>query len=217
MIKDFFDFRVSNSSGLFSSSLFETNLIGTSDCNLFVPLYSLLGHTLLTFPGDVKVLEYSLPGTTSYYAGRQYSRVISELIQGIYIARFPFRILGEEHEVFIFRGIIYDEDQNILMSLSVESEYVVNTPYEDICENADPNKFVLFVSSTFREPKYKNLLKKIETLYINPLKEMGVDVIETSKINYWLFKNNFEKPKFKSLKELNNHLKEDISKLVFKE
>jgi hypothetical protein len=51
-------------------------------------------------------------------------------------------------------------------------------------------------------------------MYIDPLKNLGMDVVQTSRINEWLFQNNYEEPKFKNVTQLMKHLQEDVPKML---
>jgi hypothetical protein len=199
------------SNGNFNRQDFKTDFVGTSDCNIFVPFYSVFGHELILFEEiDKKVLEYCLPIANSDHSVRQYEALIRLLRISQNPHKYYFKLQGIDHVINVHRGILYDNDKNILMCLSINSEYLLNTPVEEIAAKPDINQFVLFISHEFNAPKYKNVKKKIDLEYLSKIRQLNIDIIETSKINHWLFKNNFKQPKFKSVIEMNKHLKEEV-------
>jgi len=197
--------------------MFNFNKLGTSDCNMFIPVYA-LKHNTYTFDFadiGVKVIEYALFKPLSLYSPfRNYDRLQTELV-GCYdgTKRYMFKIGLETHFIHVSRGILFD-NEDVLMCLAVSSEYATKNTLQEISDSPDINEFVLFVSDKFRETKYKNVKKKIDLNYISKIKELGIDVIETSKIDNWLFKNNFKKPKFKTVLDMNKHLKEELPSKV---
>lgn len=193
---------------------FRTDLIGTSDCNLFIPFFGLLNHNLITFNNkpDLKILEYSMPvcRTASYH--RSYDRLINYFVIGSTPFSFIFKIAGVEYRIHIHRGVLYDSDGNILMCLAIEKEYALNTPIDVLTNSLDNTKIVLFISTKFDLPIYKNIKKKMDTTYVSDCRRAGIDVMTTVRINDWLFKNNFKLPKFRNVLESIKHLKEEVPK-----
>lgn len=209
----FFNMPSWRSSG-FARDDFDADIIGTSDCNKYIPTYAIYGHVGHVFEhkttGEEKtVLEYSLPKGLQY-GSRRYDTLFGTLQNGISIKKFVFRLGGEEHSVNCFRGVIYNDERDILLCLGIDPEYAINTPTAELEREIDETQLVLFVSEKLQQPRYKNLRKKLETEYIEVAKSKGIDVIYTNRINNWLFKNNFKPPKFRSVIEMNKHLTEDI-------
>jgi len=206
-----------SSFGRVSEGYFNFNKLGTSDCNMFIPVYALKQNSYIFNFTDigVKVIEYCLYRPHTVYSPyRKYDRLQSDLISCYSESRrYLFKIGVETHFIHVNRGILYD-NEDILMCLAVSSEYAINNTIEEISERPNNNEFVLFVSNKFKEAKYKNVRKKLELNYISKVKELGIDIIETSKIDNWLFKNNFKKPKFKTVLEMNKHLKEELPNKV---
>jgi len=197
--------------GKFNEEDFNTDVVGTSDCNVFIPFYSIFGHESILFEKiNKRVLEYRLPISKSNYVIRQYTDLISYLRSNVCLSKFLFKSQDIEHAIYIHRGILYDENKNILMCLAINSEYFLNTKIEEIELMPDINQFVLFISHEFNKIKYKNVRKKIDLEYLSFVRQLNIDIIETNKINQWLFKNNFKQPKFKNVIEMNKHLKEEI-------
>lgn len=193
---------------------FKTDLIGTSDCNLFIPFFGLLNHNLITFNNkpDLKILEYSMPvyRTANYH--RSYDRLIDYFATGSTPCSFIFKIAGVEHKVHTHRGVLYDNDGDILMCLAIEKEYALNTPIDVLTNSLNNTKIVLFISTKFGLPIYKNIKKKMDTTYVSNCRRAGIDVMTTVRINDWLFKNNFKLPIFKNVLESIKYLKEEVPK-----
>ena len=72
----------------------------------------------------------------------------------------------------------------------------------------------VFISNLIDDPLYKNIKKKLNDLYIDIAKQVGLDIVTTSRINNWLFKNNVKPLKFKTVMQMNKHLKEEVPQRI---
>jgi len=203
----------------FPDSYFETIKVGTSDCSEYIPAFALFGHELHVFENEdktnrVEVMEYHMPTPRRGYEYRQYHRLILELKSATYPSKFIFKVAGVTHSINVFRGIVCDEHYNILMCLGLKSDYVMSVTRDVIRSSPDADKMMLFISDKFSEDKYKNLRKKLEVQYISLIRDANIDVIETKKIDKWLYSNNFKAPNFKSIMEMKKHLREEVPKLI---
>lgn len=201
---------------IYNSLEYRTRLMGTSDCNMFIPFYSLFAHDMLAFEdNDVRILEYSLPGLpNANQVQRQYARMKGHLIRGQNPSRYSFKLRGTDHHISMHRGLLYDGEK-VLMCLGIDTNYILTTPMETISDSPDITKFSLFINNDFdTDARLKNIRKKVEEMYIKPLKTQGIDVVQTCRINNWLFKNNFEAPKFKNVMQMMKHLQEEVPKTL---
>jgi len=203
-------------SGTYNRDDFRTATIGTSDCNSFVPFYSIFFHELITFKDkDVKILEYTQPvDATNYSFERKYDRLLYWLINGISPRRFLFTLQNVNYHLNIHRGILYDSTGNILMCLAINSEYLLNTPIPTIIASPDYSQFALLIGPEMNNPIYKNIKKKLELEYLSVCSSLGIDIVYTSRINGWLFKNNYKEPKFKNVTDMKKFLKEEVPKVL---
>ena len=196
---------------------YRTKITGTSDCNEYIPVYAISSHTLLTFKdSDIKVMEYNMP--TSEIQSYNYVRTYSDLIRRIKDSRGPcrynFKLAGNNHNLNVDRGIVYDNDGNVLLCLAINRDYLFNVDPDVLKTNPDYTQFVVFISNLLDEPIYKNIKKKLNELYIDVAKQVGLDIVTTSRINNWLFKNNVKPLKFKTVIQMNKHLKEEVPKRI---
>ena len=195
----------------FREDYFKTDLIGTSDCNSFIPIIGLLNHNLITFDETINILEYSMPVANprgGYF--RSYERLMDTFQRGNTPNLLKFKVAGVEHHLYVHRGIIYDSQGNILMCLALEREYGMS--YNFLSNTIEESKVVVFISTMFDQACYKNVRKKIDTLYLDRLRGLSIDIVNTVRINNWLFNNNFELPKFKNINESLKHLREEVPK-----
>ena len=213
--------RLLNLSSIIQTNYIESNYrtktIGTSDCNEYIPVYAISSHTLLTFKdSNTEVMEYNMPisGIQNY----NYVRTYSDLIQRIRDSRGPckynFKLAGVNHNLNVDRGIVYDNNENVLMCLTINKDYLFSVDSEVLKTNPDYTQFVVFISNLLDDPTYKNIKKKLNELYIGIAKEIGLDIVTTSRINNWLFKNNVKPLKFKSISEMNKHLKDEVPRRI---
>ena len=200
-----------------SRNTFDTSIIGTSDCNNYIPIFSIGNHNLIEFEDNTKVLEYTMPITDndSGRASRQYAGLFNHLKVGVGILKYTLVINSVEHIFYVVRGAMYDPEGNFLMSLTINSEYLLNTPLLEIISSTNPKMFTLFISPNFvTNPIYKNVYKKFGLEWYPICREVGIDIIETKEIKDWTFINNFRVPHFKTVTKLKKHLKEVPSILI---
>ena len=194
------------------------NSVATSDCNNYIPVYAIVKHMLISIQNDDEtlnnVLEYSKP---IFGQGMSRTRSYADLIFGLTIntnmSAYSFKVGEEQHQVYFERGLLLDIDKNILMCMAIDTEYLLNTDVSIVKANPNGHKFTLFITDKFRDPKYKNVRKKVETEYIDRVRNFGLDVIETSKIDEKLFKNNVKPHTFKTIAKMKEYLKE-VPKLL---
>lgn len=217
-IPDVSSYTYTNSNYL---NYFRGTKFGTSDCNQYVPLHALIAHELLTFDEGVRVIEYKTATVPVNYQTNTFSRYnqfLNTLLNGTYAGTFKYSVAGEICYVVVQRGIIMDIEGEVLMSIGLESEYVMNTDLNVIRSTPNANKCAVFMSNDYcNNPKYKNLKKKIDTVYVAECVALGMDIIQTEKIDKWLYKNNFSSLKFKTVTAQQKFLKEDIPKEMIKE
>lgn len=190
-------------------AMYENNVIGTSDCNDFVPLFALGYHNLLEFETGEKVLEYNMPNTTHQQTGRQYRLLFNALKTTLSTMRYTVVYENQDHHFYVNRGCMYDSSGNIMMIMGINSEYLMNTPMSEIEATPNPEKLSVFVSTNFvANPMYKNVYKKFGLMWYPVCRELGIDIVETKEPKNWVFKNNFEIPQFRTVTKLKRHLKE---------
>lgn len=203
----------------YTEANFRTPIVGTSDCNEFIPVYVIANHKLLVFKDlDIKVMEYSMPSIDligySSRILRNYNDMYNHLKDSNVPIKYSFKVAGVPTHVYLIRGMVYDSLGNILMCLAINKDYLFNISADTLKTTTDATKFVLFLSNLLDDEMYKNFRKKLTELYIDPAKNLGIDVINTSRATNWLFKNNVEELKFKTVVAMNKHLKDELPKKV---
>lgn len=194
---------------------FKSKEIGTSDCNAYVPFYSLFNHTLLDINDNI-ILEYYKPTytNTSLYI-RNYSELEHQLRCTDTFNSYKFTIAGLVKQLFFNRHVLYTQDLELLFCLGIKTDYVLNETYKNISDKPEYNQLILIVNNSFlNNPTYKNVYRKLNKIYIEPLARKGVDIVYTNNVDKWFFQNNFVQPKFKSVPEMMKHLKVEIPTLL---
>ena len=194
------------------------NSVATSDCNSYIPVYAVVKHMLISIQNDDEtlnnVLEYSKPTLgQSMSRTRSYADLIVGLTVNAINSAYSFKVGEEQYQVYFERGLLLDIGKNILMCMAIDTEYLLATDIDVIKANPNREKFTLFITDKFRDPKYKNVRKKVEAEYIDKVRNFGLDVIETSRIEEKLFKNNVEPHTFKTIAQMKKYLKE-VPKLL---
>ena len=204
-----------------NEEVYRTTTVGTSDCNDYFPIFALGAHRALKImPEDVTVVEYCMPVTepgTQYNASRVYSDLLYHLKDHSSTnkpAKYRFIIGGEMKFLNINRGILFEDDGTILMCMALKTKYILSTPKEAIIAGTPADKYALFISDKFSDPIYKNVKKKLTENYINVAKEAGIDIIESKRVNSWLFNNNVEKRKFKNVTDMKKHLRDEVPQMI---
>lgn len=197
---------------------YTTGLIGTSDCNMFVPFYAVFAHQLLSLQeGQVQVMEYQVPSDVSVgrsRTDRQYAVLLNNLRNARRPKKYAYMLAGLEHTFDYHKGFIAKEGR-VLMCLGINSEYIMETPFTEIQDNPDISKFTLFISNAFEEDEtLKNIRKRVNTEYIADCKAVGIDIMYTSRIEEWLYSNNYTAPNFANVVEMMQHLKEVPASLL---
>ena len=196
---------------------FKGNKVGTSDCNQYIPLVNLTAHELLDIEGT-RVLEYRTPTLLSKYqnnAYSQYRQVSIALLNSNNLIAFKYLLGGIPQYVFLAKGVLMSEEGEILMCLGLSSEYLLSTTMDVIRLSPNVDKCIIFMSNEYcTNPKYKNLKKKLDALYVGPCVELGMDIIQTNSIDKWLFKNNFTGTKFKNVMQQQKYLKEELPEIM---
>ena len=199
--------------GGYNKDSYKNILTGTSDRNEYIPVYAIGSHELIVFKDtDIKVMEYTMPNTN---VGGLYVRLYADLVRTlkntVRPVKYIFKIQGNTHNLYIDRGLLYTETGEILLCLAINRDYLMALQKDDFVKgNLDSTKFVLFLSNELDSPIYKNLKKKLDTLYINEAKLLDLDIIISNRIVNWVFKNNVEPLKFKSVVKMNKHLKDEV-------
>ena len=197
---------------------FKGSKTGTSDCNQFVPLHSVQAHNLLELVNGVRVMEYTTATITRGNEANAYSRydqLLTLLTRGDQVTCFRYLLGGVPQYVYSMKGILMDEEGEVLMCIGLESNYVLNTDIDIIRLTPDKEKCVIFFSNDYcNNPKYKNLKKKLDTTYISFCIELGMDIIQTEKIDKWLYKNNFTGTKFKTVVAQMRFLKDEVPSMI---
>lgn len=201
--------------GYFSESDYSTGIVGTSDCNQYIPFYALFSHNLYVFDSGEKVIEYQLPNPAnpSRYV-RRYNDVTNQLRTGYLPTVAYFKINGQDVRLDFVRGMLYVNDK-ILLCVGIEVDYVFSN-FSDITNNTiDESKLVLFINNELEtNPLYKNVNRNINKLFIDVFKDRKVDVVVTSDIKKWVFKSNYKPPEFSNVVEMQQHLREVPAVLI---
>ena len=122
----------------FTESNYRTRTTGTSDCNEYIPVYAISNHKLLVFKdSNARVMEYSMP--INDIQGYNYVRTYSDLIIKIKDARNPckynFKVAGVNHNLNLDRGMVYDNNGNVLMCLAINKDYLFSVDSEVLKTN----------------------------------------------------------------------------------
>ena len=201
----------------YAENNYRTRITGTSDCNEYIPVYAISNHKLLVFKdSNTRVMEYSMPinDIQDYNYVRTYSDLIIKIKYATNPYKYNFKVAGVNHNLNLDRGMVYDNNGNILMCLAINKDYLFSLDSEVLKTNPDYTQFVIFISNLLDDPLYKNIKKKLNELYIDIAKQVGLDIVTTSRINNWLFKNNVKPLKFKTVVQMNKHLKEEVPKRI---
>ena len=93
----------------YATSNYRTRIVGTSDCNEYIPVYAISNHKLLSFKYyEIKVMEYSMPTSeiAQHNAVRTYSDLVHYLKETRSPLRYNFKIAGVAYNINIDRGIL---------------------------------------------------------------------------------------------------------------
>lgn len=200
---------------------FKGSKTGTSDCNQYVPLHAIGAHELLVFDEGIRVMEYRTVEITSNPMQSfitRYDQLISYLQASTYGVSFKYTVAGDPYYVRVSHGLITDMNGEILLCIGLNTDYIMNTDLNIIRVDPKLDKCAVFISTEFvTNPIYKNLRKKLDLMYVVECVSLGMDVIQTEKIDKWLYRNNFSGVKFKTVAAQQKFLKEEVLQEMLKE
>ena len=146
---------------------------------------------------------------------KRYKNFERELSISSYIQAFSYKYQTLPIKVFYTQQCIIDDNNNILYCLAVKNDWFENVNnYVDIRND----KLRLYLSIDFtRNPKYKNLYKKLSESFIDKFLDEGIEVVikSSENIDKDMFSTNFAIPSFNTVEEAEEHLKSDIEDILF--
>lgn len=204
-----------------NEDVYKTTTVGTSDCNEYFPIFALGAHRVLKImPEDVTIVEYCMPiiqVSNQYSVSRNYSDLLYHLRDHSSTsspAKYKFIVGGELKFLNVDRGMLFDDEGNILLCLALKTQYILSTPKEAIIAGTPADKFALFITDKLDNEIYKNVKKRLVESYINVCEELNIDIIKTRRLNSWIFNNNVEKRKFKNVTDMKKHLREEVPQMI---
>ena len=179
-----------------------------SDACKYVPAWSLkYAEAIQEVPLGFKVVHYKFPNLNIVpYVDRSYEMLLKYLLERTMPGIFKFKLASEDIEVVAFAGTLMEKNGRILMCLAIEN----NT----LQDNTEANRLkkdsvILYISSYFAsDPKYKNIFKRIEQLYIRFVRQLGLDIVYTQDINSRVSNTNIVIPTFSSIPEKIAYIRE---------
>ena len=193
----------------YNKETYATGVTGTSDCNDYIPVFALWKHLFLKIKNtEIGIVEYTLPIASTMQPLRNYMEMIQILIYGTSSpSRGVFKLAGENQYVNLERGLVYNDQGEILMCLAINKEYLLSVSKSELESGVAPSTaFLLFTTDALDRDVYKAFKKKLQEHYIGLAQSLKIDIVRTSRVNEWLFKNNVEKKEFKSIQEMKEHV-----------
>ena len=193
----------------YNKETYATGVTGTSDCNDYIPVFALWKHLFLKIENtEIGIMEYTLPIASIAQPLRNYIRMVQILIYGTSSPlRGVFKLAGENQYVNLERGLVYNDQGEILMCLAINKEYLLSVSRSELESGVAPSTaFLLFTTDALDRGVYKTFKKKLQEHYIGLAQSLKIDIVRTSRVNEWLFKNNVEKKEFKSIQEMKEHV-----------
>lgn len=219
------------------------DIIGTSDCNNFIPIMALKYHNLLSIKKSedsderTNILEYGLNFDSVDYLVFNNYRDLKNSITGSSFtesfSRYRLRSGGVDYMLKVMNSILLSPENKILTIVAINTDFIENENCEEILKGMfDPSiprsearqgvnklpkdQLVLFVSNDLIDnPIYKNLKKRIDAEYIELFRQLGIDIVYSSNIEERLFKNNgLDLPKFSKISDIRKHLLEEVPEFI---
>lgn len=160
-----------------------------------------------------------------FMSSGSYSNSSNKVLQNLHRSAYLKRVETNGLVIHIGKGVIYDDNKNILLCLSIETQYIFDaiengtykwTNFSSHTGEISYKPFVMFVSTEFANNKeFAVLYRRIKKIYLDFCFEKGIEMrlISSSKIKENTFTNSLN-IKFDSLTELNRHLTEDVKYLL---
>jgi len=186
---------------------------GYSSLNIYTPFYALFTPKVMY--KELQIIHYGIE--KRYKEHFTHTRNYRDLYNLLNHSTLPtaFSTTAMRKPIHAMKGILFEEGVNnipiIHFLLTIESNYIFTMNPNEL----DKKRIVLFLSRDFATGKsFGNIYRKINKDIIIPLQESGVDVIVTSDVKRWCYKNNLTLPKFKTINSRNEYLNK-LSKQIF--
>lgn len=188
------------------------NLCQFSDslCTEYVPFYSMFFSKFLRM-GDLRYMLYFLPMDNS---GSTNKTIYFETAIRNYLKPILYLKGGIEYKVA--KNLIWITDattgkNTILYALIVKKDYVYNmtTPI-------DYSQFLVLVNDTFvNDPQYRLMYNFVRREVISKLTtDAGMDIVQTSHVDRWCFKNSSLPLQFNTIVERTEYLKNVTKEVI---
>lgn len=188
--------------------------MASTSANNFYPFYSQFVKNNI----HANVSLYCKPNFEIYYNITRYNELFEAFADQLETLAFHFEMDNVSHFIHVSKGIITDHLKRTLFVLTVNDfKNCIKESYDPWEYEPDYSKFKLFVATDFiTNPIYKNIWRKLDKDYVQKCYELGIVVEFTTadKIDKQVFDNEF-KLNFSNMIELQNHLKNDVTPLLF--
>ena len=186
-----------------------------SNENPFVPVNALFTGTKIT-KGNNSYLIYNFfigdGDGEERFTIKKYNEAINHMNRGENVIYLKTTRNTEQYQ--IQKGIVSWVDENMevtpLIVLMVKSDYIFNIEKDKL----DYSKFCILVNNKIKLDKHLLFYKNMKKQYLDVCEELNIDIVYTNNVENWISKTPSYIPKFKTIPEMLNHLK-DINKIVF--
>ncbi len=189
----------------------ESVLFTDSLCNDYIPFYCIFFGQYKKV-GDVRYLHYFLPSITQLYVTNPSNR-IADFKNFMNNRLVPLPYIKTNRVYHIAKQYIAElegDTRTLLYLLVIKKEYL----YDINFSNLDYSKFAILISDKFDTPERKLMFGMVKREIINPLYELGIDVIYTNNIEKWCFKQPHINLSFDTVSEMKNFFKETTKEVI---
>lgn len=204
----------------------DYSTMGSSDCNSYLPFSAIIAHGLVTIH-TTKADETKVLNVIDYpklkYSYTSLSRSYESTFKSLRALKFPTVFQssskGEPIELTCTAGQITDENNKLLLVTAIRKNKFPNIADKLFCEtyegasqeyipeDVSAKDFIIIIGPELSTlPKYKNFYKQLVKHYLEPCSSMGIDILNTSDVETWVFKNNFKMPVFKIISQRQQYL-----------
>lgn len=184
--------------------------VSDSLMNEYVPFFSAF-HADFKRVGGVR---YSIYQTPPSHVGYGTTNKIANFKRALEGYAGPLTYLKGEHRYEVIKNCIFTREggqrDKMLYCLAIKTDYLLGTPGSDArpdFNNLDYTKLIILLDRNFTEAPDRRLMYNfLKREVIQPLLDLGIDMVITNSVNRWCFKDSASPVNFNTMSEMREFL-----------
>jgi hypothetical protein len=190
---------------------FKEFALATTSANSYYPILNFDNMT----PLQEGIMLYNQFKRDQYNYAKGYDALFQKLEFSRSLVSYSFTSQALDYQILVAKGYISDIDDNILLCLTINTldEELLNN---EVIGKPEYSRYKLFIANKFIvDPIYANIWKNVNQRFVSLAydNDVPVEITTPEEIKRQVYSNDFV-IKYKSITELQNHLKNDVDDLL---